>query len=77
MRLNHHLLPKTKASIAALFASLEKNGVPAREIQAIQSMKVELESFIGDSAAVSAITKLTYNCPCSAFSNLMRFADWN
>ena len=36
-------------------------------MQTIQSMKVELVSFISDSAAVSAITTLTYNCPCSAF----------
>ena len=65
--MNHHLLPKDEGFHCRVVCLSRKKGVSGRVIQAIQSMRVELVSFIGDSAAVSAITTLTYNCPCSAF----------
>jgi membrane-bound lytic murein transglycosylase B len=59
---------KKKASNAAFFASLEKKyGVPAGVIIAIHGMETGFGRFMGDSAVVSAITTLTYDCRRSAF----------
>ena len=59
---------KKKASNAAFFASLEKRyGVPAGVIIAIHGMETGFGRYMGDSAVVSAITTLTYDCRRSAF----------
>jgi lytic murein transglycosylase len=59
---------KRKARNAGFFASLEKQyGVPAGVILAIHGMETGFGGFMGDSAVVSAITTLTYDCRRSDF----------
>lgn len=59
---------KKKSQNAAFFASLEKQfGVPAGVILAIHGMETGFGGFMGDSAVVSAITTLTYDCRRSEF----------
>lgn len=61
---------KRKAKNASFFASLEKKyGVPAGVIIAIHGMETGFGGFMGDSAVVSAITTLTYDCRRSDFFN--------
>lgn len=59
---------KRKARDAGFYASLEaRYGVPAGVIIAIHGMETAFGGFMGDSAVVSAITTLTYDCRRSAF----------
>lgn len=59
---------KKKAQNAAFFNSLEQQfGVPAGVILAIHGMETGFGGFMGDSAVVSAITTLTYDCRRSEF----------
>ena len=59
---------KRKARDAAFYQSLEARfGVPAGVIIAIHGMETAFGGFMGDSAVVSAITTLTYDCRRSAF----------
>ena len=59
---------KRKARDAAFYQSLESRfGVPAGVIIAIHGMETAFGGFMGDSAVVSAITTLTYDCRRSAF----------
>jgi len=59
---------KRKARNANLFTALERQyGVPAGVIIAIHGMETGFGGFMGDSAVVSAITTLTYDCRRSEF----------
>lgn len=59
---------KKKAANLSFFAALEKQyGVPAGVIIAIHGMETGFGGFMGDSAIVSAITTLTYDCRRSEF----------
>lgn len=59
---------KRKAGNANFFAALERQyGVPAGVILAIHGMETGFGGFMGDSAVVSAITTLTYDCRRSGF----------
>jgi membrane-bound lytic murein transglycosylase B len=59
---------KRKARDASFYAALESRyGVPAGVIIAIHGMETAFGGFMGDSAVVSAITTLTYDCRRSAF----------
>nr|WP_245926139.1 lytic murein transglycosylase [Ascidiaceihabitans donghaensis] len=59
---------KRKAGNANFFAALERQyGVPAGVILAIHGMETGFGGFMGDSAVVSAITTLTYDCRRSDF----------
>lgn len=59
---------KKKSQNAAFFNSLETQfGVPAGVILAIHGMETGFGGFMGDSAVVSAITTLTYDCRRSDF----------
>ena len=59
---------KKKAKNAAFFNAIEKQyGVPAGVILAIHGMETGFGGFMGDSAVVSAITTLTYDCRRSDF----------
>ncbi|SLN72780.1 Membrane-bound lytic murein transglycosylase B precursor [Roseovarius gaetbuli] len=54
---------KRKARNAAFYASLEQRfGVPAGVLIAIHGMETGFGGFMGDSAVVSAIVTLTYDC---------------
>ncbi|MEP2921681.1 lytic murein transglycosylase [Sulfitobacter sp.] len=54
---------KRKGQNAALFNSLEQQyGVPAGVLLAIHGMETGFGGFMGDSAVVSAITTLAYDC---------------
>lgn len=59
---------KRKAQNASLFGALEQQyGVPAGVILAIHGMETGFGGFMGDSAVVSAITTLAYDCRRSDF----------
>ena len=59
---------KRKARNAAFYASLEQRfGVPAGVLIAIHGMETGFGGFMGDSAVVSAIVTLTYDCRRSDF----------
>lgn len=59
---------KRKARNADFYASLErKYGVPAGVLIAIHGMETGFGGFMGDSAVVSAIVTLTYDCRRSDF----------
>ncbi len=59
---------KRKARDAAFYQSLESRfGVPAGVIIAIHGMETGFGGFMGDSAVVSAITTLAYDCRRSDF----------
>mgnify|MGYP005852614385 CR=1 FL=1 len=59
---------KRKARNAGFYAALERQyGVPAGVIIAIHGMETGFGSFMGDSAVVSAIVTLTYDCRRSDF----------
>ncbi len=59
---------KRKARNANFYAALERQyGVPAGVIIAIHGMETGFGGFMGDSAVVSAITTLAYDCRRSAF----------
>lgn len=59
---------KKKAANPAFFNALEKQyGVPAGVIIAIHGMETGFGGFMGDSAIVSAITTLTFDCRRSDF----------
>ena len=59
---------KRKARNANFYAALERQyGVPAGVIIAIHGMETGFGGFMGDSAVVSAIVTLTYDCRRSAF----------
>jgi len=59
---------KRKARNAAFYGSLEKRfGVPAGVLIAIHGMETGFGGFMGDSAVVSAIVTLTYDCRRSDF----------
>ncbi|EEB84488.1 lytic murein transglycosylase [Roseobacter sp. GAI101] len=59
---------KRKARNPAFYQSLEARfGVPAGVIIAIHGMETAFGGFMGDSAVVSAITTLTYDCRRSDF----------
>ncbi|WP_417733546.1 lytic murein transglycosylase [Roseovarius sp.] len=59
---------KRKARDAAFYASLENRfGVPAGVLLAIHGMETGFGGFMGDSAVVSAIVTLTYDCRRSDF----------
>ncbi|MEP4194200.1 MAG: lytic transglycosylase domain-containing protein [Aliishimia sp.] len=59
---------KRKARNADFFASLERQyGVPAGVLLAIHGMETGFGGFMGDSAVVSAIVTLTYDCRRSDF----------
>ncbi|SFS44397.1 Membrane-bound lytic murein transglycosylase B [Sulfitobacter marinus] len=59
---------KRKARDASFYTALESRyGVPAGVIIAIHGMETAFGHFMGDSAVVSAITTLTYDCRRSAF----------
>jgi len=60
--------PKKKASNAAFVAFFEKEyGIPAGVIVAILGTETGFGRYPGDSAVVSAITILTYDCRSSEF----------
>ncbi len=59
---------KRKAQNAGFYQSLEQRyGVPAGVLLAIHGMETGFGGFMGDSAVVSAITTLAYDCRRSAF----------
>jgi len=59
---------KRKARDAAFYNALERQyGVPAGVLIAIHGMETGFGGFMGDSAVVSAITTLAYDCRRSAF----------
>ena len=59
---------KRKARDAGFYAALERQyGVPAGVIIAIHGMETAFGGFMGDSAVVSAITTLAYDCRRSDF----------
>ncbi len=59
---------KRKARDATFYSSLESRfGVPAGVVIAIHGMETGFGGFMGDSAVVSAITTLTYDCRRSDF----------
>ena len=59
---------KRKAGSPSFFAQLERQyGVPAGVILAIHGMETGFGGFMGNSAVVSAITTLTYDCRRSEF----------
>ncbi len=59
---------KRKARNAGFYQSLEKRyGVPAGVLLAIHGMETGFGGFMGNSAVVSAITTLAYDCRRSAF----------
>ena len=59
---------KRKAKNAGFYAALERQyGVPAGVIIAIHGMETAFGGFMGDSAVVSAIVTLTYDCRRSDF----------
>ena len=59
---------KRKAANANFFAAIERQyGVPAGVIVAIHGMETGFGGFMGDSAVVSAIMTLTYDCRRSDF----------
>jgi len=59
---------KRKARHADFYATLERQyGVPAGVLIAIHGMETGFGNFMGDSAVVSAIVTLTYDCRRSAF----------
>lgn len=59
---------KRKAQSANFYAALERQyGVPAGVIIAIHGMETGFGGFMGDSAVVSAITTLAYDCRRSDF----------
>ena len=59
---------KRKAKNPGFYAALEKRyGVPAGIIIAIHGMETGFGGFMGDSAVVSAITTLAYDCRRSSF----------
>ncbi|MAY88899.1 MAG: murein transglycosylase [Pseudooceanicola sp.] len=59
---------KRKASNPNFYAALERQyGVPAGILLALHGMETGFGNFMGDSAVVSAITTLAYDCRRSAF----------
>ncbi|MGH1451775.1 MAG: lytic murein transglycosylase [Paracoccaceae bacterium] len=59
---------KRKARNPAFYGALEKQyGVPAGVLLSIHGMETAFGGFMGDSAVVSAITTLAYDCRRSAF----------